>query len=115
MFFSNGRIGSEGLGKAESWGRELGKRTGSRLRGNPVCSSVLGTNPAAVVPAQAGTHNPQSFGYRWPCHIALLRCMGPCLLGDDSGESLLHIVFRRNERRSVQWQTQNSSHSNICL
>src|SRR5262245_37075718 len=54
------------------------------------CSSALGTNLAAVVPAQAGTHNHQGFGYRWSCNIALLRRMGPRLRGDDSGESLLH-------------------------
>ena len=51
-----------------------------------VCSSVLGANLAAVVPAQAGTHNHQGFDYRWPCHIALLRRMGPRLRGDDSEE-----------------------------
>jgi hypothetical protein len=56
-------------------------------------SSVLkfhGTNQVAVVPAQAGTHNHRGFGYPWPCHIALLRRMGPRLSGDDKGESLLH-------------------------
>src|SRR3954468_16241487 len=57
----------------------------------PACSSFLGTKLAAVVPAKAGTHNHQGFGYHWPCHIALLRRMGPRLCGDDSGESLLHI------------------------
>jgi hypothetical protein len=36
-------------------------------------------------------HNHQGFGYRWPCHIALLRRMGPRLRGDDIGESLLHV------------------------
>src|SRR5262249_28285995 len=55
-------------------------------------------SPAAVVPAQAGTHNHQGFGYRWPCHIALLRRMGPRLRGDDSGESLLRVFLRGNER-----------------
>jgi len=40
-------------------------------------------NPAAVVPAQAGTHNHHRLGYRWPCHIAVLRRMGPRLRGDD--------------------------------
>jgi hypothetical protein len=30
-------------------------------------------------------------GYRWPCHIALLRRMGPRLRGDDRGGALLHI------------------------
>ena len=57
----------------------------------PACSSVVGTNPAVVVPAQAGTHNHHGFDYRRPCHIALLRRMGPRLRGDDSGESLPHI------------------------
>src|SRR5712671_2397577 len=71
-------------------------------RGDPACSSVLGTNPAAVVPAQAGTHNHQDFDYRWPCHIALLRRMGPRLRGDDSGESLLHILRKRG--RTVEWR-----------
>src|SRR5215813_8818869 len=83
----------------------------SRVSENPACSSVRGTNLAAVVPAQAGTHNHQGFGCRWPCHIALLRRMGPPpslrlrrakaaesvearraktgrLRGDDKGESL---------------------------
>src|SRR5439155_2237836 len=63
---------------------------------DPACSSVLGTTPAAVVPAQAGTHNHQSFGHRWSCHIALLRRMGLRLRGDDSGESLLHIFASGN-------------------
>src|SRR5262245_29045925 len=61
-------------------------------------SSVLGTDLSAVVPAQAGTHSHQGFRYRWPCHIALLRRMGPRLRGDDSGGSLLHIFFRGDER-----------------
>src|SRR5205814_9858868 len=30
----------------------------------PACLSVLGTNPAVVVPAQAGTHSHQCLGYR---------------------------------------------------
>jgi tripartite-type tricarboxylate transporter receptor subunit TctC len=64
----------------------------------PTCSSVFGTNPAGVVPAQAGTHNHQGFGYRWLCPIALLRSMGPRFRGDDSGESLLRIFFHGNER-----------------
>src|SRR6266571_4242155 len=64
---------------------------------DPACSSVLGTTPAAVVPAQAGTHNHQSFGHRWSCHIALLRRMGPRLRGDDRGESLLHIFVSGDE------------------
>jgi hypothetical protein len=51
---------------------------------------------SAVVPAQVGTHNHQAFGYRWPCHIALLRRVGPRRRGDDSGESLLHIFARGN-------------------
>src|SRR5262245_14395730 len=59
--------------------------------GDPECTYVLGTNQAAVVPAQAGTHNHQGLGYRRPCHIALLRRMGPRLRGDDKGESLLPI------------------------
>ena len=50
---------------------------------------MFGTNLSAVVPAQAGIHNHQGFGYRRPCHTALLRRMGPRLRGDDSGESLL--------------------------
>src|SRR5215470_1300701 len=58
---------------------------------NPGCSSVLGTNPAAVVPAKAGTHN-----HRFRpslADIALLRRMGPRLRWDDSGESSLrHLV-----------------------
>src|SRR5438105_14003528 len=33
-------------------------------------------NPAAVVPAQAGTHNYQDFGYRWLCHIAFAVAYG---------------------------------------
>ena len=53
---------------------------------------VVGTNLAAVVPAQAGTYTHQGVGYRWPCHIALLRRMGPRLRGDDSGESLPRIA-----------------------
>src|SRR5262245_59591140 len=53
----------------------------------PCCRIVLGTNPAAVVLAQAGTHNHQGFDYCWRCHVALLRRMGPCLRGDNSGES----------------------------
>src|SRR5262245_54912968 len=60
--------------------------------GNPTYSSALGTSLAAVVPAQAGTHNHQGFDYRWPCHIALPRRMGPRLRGDDSRESLLHTL-----------------------
>jgi len=85
---------------------------------------MSGTNLAAVVPAQAarlrpsgfdglrrpwpaealakaGTHNHQSFGYHWPCHIELPRRMGPRLRGDDSGVSLLHIFagrFRGDDR-----------------
>jgi len=54
---------------------------------------MLGTSPAAVVPAQAGTHNHQGFCHRWSCHIALLQRMGPRLRGDDSGESLLHMTM----------------------
>jgi hypothetical protein len=45
-----------------------------------------GTCQTAVVPAKAGTHNHQGFGYRWRCHIPLLRSMGPRLRGDDNGE-----------------------------
>ena len=69
-----------------------------REAGNPARASVVGANLAAVVPAQAGTHNHQGFGYRWPCHTALLRRMGPRLRGDDSRESLFHIFFRADER-----------------
>ena len=47
-----------------------------------------------VVPAKVGTH--QGFGYRKLCHMALLRRMGPRLRGDDSGESLLHILANGN-------------------
>src|SRR5439155_4365720 len=58
--------------------------------------------PSAVVPAQAGTHNHQGFGYRWPCHIALLRRMGPRLRGDDSGwvvpGTLEHALDSRGTR-----------------
>src|SRR5262249_49280680 len=53
-------------------------------------------------PREGGTHNHQGFGYRWLDHMALLRRMGPRLRGDDSRESLLHILFRGNERRLVQ-------------
>src|SRR5262245_51047254 len=60
-----------------------------------------GTDLAAVVPAQAGTHNHQGFGYRWRCHIALLRRMGPRLRGDDSGEALLHLFLRGDERKVI--------------
>src|SRR5215467_16133011 len=63
-----------------------------RESGDPARSSA-GTNLAAVVPAQAGTHNHQGFGYRWPCHIALLRRMGPRLRGDDSGELLPYAIL----------------------
>src|SRR5262245_12621973 len=73
----------------------------SRESGDPECSSVLGTNLAAVVPAKAGTHNHQGFDYRWPCHTALLRRMGPRLRGDDSGESLLHI-FESGPVRQIE-------------
>ena len=59
---------------------------------------MIATNPAAVVPAQAGTHNHQGFCHRWLCHIALLWRMGPRLRGDDSGESLPQIFLRWNER-----------------
>src|SRR5215470_1657033 len=59
------------------------------------------TKPLAVVPAQAGTHNHQSFDHRWPCHIALLRRMGPRLRGDDSGESLLHVLLRGDDSGQV--------------
>src|SRR6266581_3616829 len=41
-------------------------------------------------------HIHQGFGYRWPCHIAPLRRMGPRLRGDDNGESLLHIFASGN-------------------
>src|SRR5207253_1154491 len=68
--------------------------------------SVLGTNPAAVVPAQAGTHNHQGFGCRWPCHIAFAAAYGspPArrLRGDDSGESLLHIFASGNAENSAK-------------
>src|SRR2546423_5784235 len=50
--------------------------------------------PFCVVPAKAGTHNHQDFGCRWLCHTLLLRRMGPLFRGDDSGESLLHVVLR---------------------
>src|SRR5262245_24468732 len=72
-----------------------------RESGDPACPSVLGTNLSAVVPAQAGTHNHQGFGYRRPSHIALLQRMGPRLRGDDRGESLLHFFVRGNERLSA--------------
>src|SRR4029450_1970989 len=44
----------------------------SRASGN-ACSSVLGTDLAVVVPAQAGTHNHRGFDYRCP---ATLPCCG---------------------------------------
>src|SRR5882672_3039744 len=47
----------------------------------PSVLKCLGTNSAAVVPAQAGTHNHQAFGYRRDCHIALLRRMVPACAG----------------------------------
>ncbi len=72
-----------------------------RAGGDPACSSVLGTNQAAVVPAQAGTHSHRRFGYRWPCHVALLRRMGPRRRGDDGGESLPHIFASGDDRRRV--------------
>jgi hypothetical protein len=78
--------------------RSFPRKREPRESGNPVRANVLGTKPTAVVPAQAGTHNHQDFGYRWPCHITLLRRMGPRLRGDDSGELLLHILFRGDER-----------------
>ena len=67
-----------------------------------MCSSFLGTELAAVVPAQAGTHNHKGFGYPWPCRIALLRRMSSRLRGDDDGESLLHTGprFHGDERLS---------------
>jgi hypothetical protein len=40
--------------------------------------SLARTQPLSFL-AQTGTHNHQGFGYRWPCHIALLRRMGPRL------------------------------------
>jgi hypothetical protein len=67
-----------------------------RESGDLECTYDLGTNQAVVVPAQAGTHNHQDFGYRQLCHIASLRRMGPRLRGDDNGESLLHI-FRSGD------------------
>src|SRR5438128_2749090 len=73
---------------------------------NSACPSVLGMGSAAVVPAQAGTHNHQSIlGYHWPCHIALLGHMGPRLREDDSGESLLHVFCRGNKRRPMAVRT----------
>ena len=45
----------------------------------------VGLNLSAV-PAKAGTHNHQGFGYRRPYHIALLRRMGPRVRGDDSNK-----------------------------
>src|SRR5215813_11627912 len=69
---------------------EINSAVRSRVSGNSACSRVLGTNLAALVPANAGTHNHRDFGNRPPCHIALLRRMGPRLRGDDNGESLLH-------------------------
>src|SRR5262249_38814312 len=60
---------------------------------------MVGASEMCACPsAEAGTHNLQDFDYRWPCHIALRRLMGPRLRGDDSGESLLHIFFRGDER-----------------
>ena len=46
----------------------------------------VGLNLWCVVPANAGTHNHQVFGYRWPYQIALLRRMGPRFRGDDSNK-----------------------------
>ena len=68
------------------------------------------SNPAAVVPAQAGTHNHQGFGYRWPSHIASLRRMGPRLRGDDNGESLLHI-FESGNPGDGGWASAGPEHA----
>jgi hypothetical protein len=65
----------------------------SRKRESSTCSSVLGTNPADVVPAQAETHNHQGFGYRWLCHIALLRRMGPRLREDDAERTVNGVAY----------------------
>jgi hypothetical protein len=48
---------------------------------------------SALVPAQAGTHNHQGFGYRWRCHIAWLRRMGPACAGTTT-ESIVQITER---------------------
>ena len=55
-------------------------------------------------PGQAGTHTPQRGDVAGPAITETFVVMGPRLRGDDSGESLLHIFFRGNERRLVQWQ-----------
>src|SRR6266704_3253905 len=45
---------------------------------------------------------------RWPCHIALLRRMGPRLRGDDSEESLLHIFESGDPGRQTKRRANNS-------
>src|SRR5215470_1809954 len=67
----------------------------SHASGNPAWSSTLGTNQAAVVPAQAGTHNHQDFGCRWPatspcCGVWVPACAGTtaeshCLTSSQAG------------------------------
>jgi hypothetical protein len=56
----------------------------------------LGTNQAAVVPVQAGTHTPQQGDVAWPAITETFVIMGPRLCGDDSGESLPHIFESGN-------------------
>src|SRR5262249_42030507 len=56
--------------------------------------------PGRCRPRAGGDPFPQGFGYPWPCHIVLLRRMGPRLRGDDSGVSLLHIFASGNPERS---------------
>src|SRR5215470_13219369 len=70
----------------------------SRFRGEPSSSNILGTNQPAVVPANARERRDPVNADRADGSKVRNKCigiLGPRVPGDDSGESLPHILPSR--------------------